>query len=111
MANPTAKSHVTPIGQVPDPEAIDLNGLDESITIDTMRRLLKVDTEEWLLEIAGIRKYYEQFGDHLPQVLGDELTNLEKRLRTYEPVPTNNVRMMEWVKQIRDRGTDSENEM
>lgn len=80
-------------------------GLDDSINLDTMRKLLKVDSEEWLKEVTGIRSYYEQFGSRLPQALKDELSSLEQRLKTYEPVPTTNQRIMNWVKQVRDCGS------
>jgi phosphoenolpyruvate carboxykinase (GTP) len=47
-----------------------------------LKELLRVDVEGWLAEVPGIREYYDQFGDQLPQKLRDELAALEERLRT-----------------------------
>ena len=91
----------TPIGQVPAIESFDVSGLDESVTRDTMQRLLAVDSAEWLKEIEGVRTYYKQFGPRLPPVLMAELSGLEKRLTTYEAVPTTNQHMVAWVDETR----------
>jgi phosphoenolpyruvate carboxykinase (GTP) len=66
------------LGYVPRPEDIDLegSGVDET----TVRELLAVDPELWRQEVKGIREFYAQFGDKLPQRLRDELDGLEKRL-------------------------------
>ena len=68
----------TPIGFVPKPEDINLegSGVDEA----TLRDLLTVDPALWKQEVAGIREFYAKFGDKLPQSLRDELDALEKRL-------------------------------
>ena len=69
----------TPIGYVPAPGAVDINGLD--VTDEQMEELSHVDTEEWINEITLIREHYERFGEKLPKVLSDELDALEARLR------------------------------
>jgi phosphoenolpyruvate carboxykinase (GTP) len=74
----TGKAIETPIGYVPAPGAIDTSGLD--ISDEDMTKLLKVDTDDWLIEVESIKDHYSQFGDRLPQGLRDELTALEKRL-------------------------------
>ena len=68
----------TPIGFLPRPEDICLEGLD--ISRETMEQLLSVDTEHWLDECRGVREYYAQFGEHLPPVLRRELDRLEQYL-------------------------------
>ena len=68
----------TPIGFVPKPEDINLegSGVDEA----TLRDLLTVDPALWKQEVAGIREFYAKFGDKLPKQLRDELDALEARL-------------------------------
>jgi phosphoenolpyruvate carboxykinase (GTP) len=68
----------TPIGYVPTPTAIDLDGLD--VTLEDMTELLNVDAAEWRDEVPSIRQYYEQFGDHLPYELIQQVNDLEARL-------------------------------
>jgi phosphoenolpyruvate carboxykinase (GTP) len=68
----------TPIGYLPGPGVLDLNGLD--IDAAALDILLKVDTEGWLAELPLIKKHYESFGDRLPAGLVKELGELERRL-------------------------------
>jgi len=99
--NPTGKSVVTPIGHVPTNDGIDLSGLDESVNAEVMRKLLTVDSAEWLKELTGIRQYYKQFGDRLPAALTEELNSLEHRFGAYEAAPTSNQKLCSWVEQMR----------
>jgi phosphoenolpyruvate carboxykinase (GTP) len=68
----------TPIGAVPTVDAIDIDGLD--VTTQDMTELLRVDIEGWRAEVPLIRRYYEQFGDRLPQALTDQVDTLEEHL-------------------------------
>ena len=68
----------TPIGYVPDPKDIDLEGAD--VSEETLKELLTVDTETWKQEAAGIEEFYKQFGDRLPKELSDELAALKANL-------------------------------
>ena len=68
----------TPIGYVPKPEDINLDG--SGVDAETLKGLLSVDPALWKQEVAGIREFYAKFGDKLPQELRDELDALEKRL-------------------------------
>ena len=45
-----------------------------------MTELLNVDAAEWRDEVPSIRQYYEQFGDHLPYELIQQVNDLEARL-------------------------------
>ncbi|MCE2402742.1 phosphoenolpyruvate carboxykinase (GTP) [Candidatus Poribacteria bacterium] len=69
----------TPIGYLPDKDAIDTSGLD--VSEEQMDELLNVDIDEWLNEIQSIREHYERFEDTLPNALSEELEALETRLR------------------------------
>jgi len=73
------KAVKTPIGYMPTLDAIDTNGLD--VSEDDMRELLKVNREEWLMEVESIRQHYANYGEKLPKELHEQLDALEKRLR------------------------------
>ena len=66
----------TVIGYEPKPEDIDLDG--SGVTVETLKALLTLDAESWRENCAGIREYFEQFGDKLPHELREELEALEK---------------------------------
>ena len=71
----------TPIGYVPNPEDINLDGITGNVTTDTVRDLLTVDTEAWLEDIENIKQFYEQVGSHVPAELKEELAALADRLK------------------------------
>jgi phosphoenolpyruvate carboxykinase (GTP) len=71
----------TPIGYLPRPEDIDIQGLD--LESGKLEALLKVDREQWLHEVDLIKEYYAGFGERLPIELRAELEALEKRLQEY----------------------------
>lgn len=73
----TASFVKTPIGILPEKNAIDLQGLSD-INIDA---LLTVDKEEWKKEVISIKEHYSIFGDRLPKALIQQLEQLEKRLQ------------------------------
>jgi phosphoenolpyruvate carboxykinase (GTP) len=77
-AEGTADAVDTPIGSVPAPGALDIEGLD--LAPGALDALLGVDREQWRDEIARIEDHYEFVGERLPGELRDELTALEKRL-------------------------------
>jgi phosphoenolpyruvate carboxykinase (GTP) len=68
----------TPIGTVPDAEALDLDGL--AIDQADLEQLLSVDIEAWRHEAALIPAHFERFGDQLPPALWDEHRALVERL-------------------------------
>jgi phosphoenolpyruvate carboxykinase (GTP) len=68
----------TPIGHVPAPGALDVDGLD--LSEDDLAAALAVDVEEWKAEIPQITEWFEKFGDSLPAVLWTELDGLKARL-------------------------------
>lgn len=70
----------TPIGYVPHPEDINLEGIS-GVTTDTVKDLLSVDTEAWLEDIQNIEQFYEQVGSHVPAELKEELNALAARLK------------------------------
>jgi phosphoenolpyruvate carboxykinase (GTP) len=74
----TAAAVETPIGLVPAPGALDIDGLD--LTEEEVRQALSVHRDEWREEIPQIQEWFEKFGDELPAVLWTELDNLKARL-------------------------------
>ncbi|MEY2419414.1 MAG: phosphoenolpyruvate carboxykinase [Actinomycetota bacterium] len=76
--NGTGGAVESPIGYLPAPGAINVDGLD--ISEEQMTELLSVDTEEWRAEVPSIEEHYAVFGDRIPHELRDELAGLEKRL-------------------------------
>jgi phosphoenolpyruvate carboxykinase (GTP) len=74
----TAEASETPIGMVPAPGALDTVGLD--VSAEDMAELLRVDPEEWKVELPAMHQHFARFGDHLPQELHEQLAELEKRL-------------------------------
>ena len=74
----TAAAVETPIGHVPAPGSLDIDGLD--MTPEAIEAALAVDVEEWKAEIPQITEWFEKFGDDLPAVLWTELDVLKERL-------------------------------
>ncbi len=74
----TADARETPIGYVPTPDALDLDGLD--LSSQTVERLLEVDTQDWKREWADQGQFFQQFGNHMPQALTEEHNALKERL-------------------------------
>lgn len=70
----------TPIGYMPRPEDINIEGLD--LDLDTMKDLLSVDVKYWKEDVENIKQFYAKFDEFntLPQELRDQLAALEKRL-------------------------------
>jgi phosphoenolpyruvate carboxykinase (GTP) len=72
----------TPIGVLPGPQELDLDGLE--IPPAALETLTTVDVQGWLSEIPKIREFYADFGQHMPQDLVTELDKLESRLKASE---------------------------
>ena len=74
----TAAAVDTPIGRVPAPDALDIDGLD--VTAEDLAKALAVHPQEWRGEIAQIEEWFDKLGDRLPSSLHDELEALKQRL-------------------------------
>jgi phosphoenolpyruvate carboxykinase (GTP) len=68
----------TPIGIVPRPGDLNLDGL--GLSRSQIEALLHVDREEWAAEVPEIRAFFEKFGDRLPRELSESLDALTQRL-------------------------------
>ncbi|MBQ8929378.1 MAG: phosphoenolpyruvate carboxykinase (GTP) [Oscillospiraceae bacterium] len=69
----------SPIGYLPRPEDIDLEG--SGVDEETLRSLLSVDRALWQEEVDGIREFYTKFGEKLPKALTEELELLAGNLQ------------------------------
>jgi phosphoenolpyruvate carboxykinase (GTP) len=76
--NGKAAAVETPIGLLPPPDAIPVEGLD--LAGGAMKELLRVDVAGWRKELPSIEAHFDTLGDRLPAELLDELAELEKRL-------------------------------
>ncbi|HNY01192.1 MAG TPA: phosphoenolpyruvate carboxykinase (GTP) [Bacteroidales bacterium] len=68
----------TPIGMVPEKNAIDVTGLDGVAA--KMDEILKVDRDEWLAECELIEAHQAKFGDRLPAEMKKQYEALKERL-------------------------------
>ena len=68
----------TPIGNLPAPGSLDLEGLDVSWA--DLALLLTVDTEAWNLEAEHIPEHFQTFHRHLPERLWELHEELIERL-------------------------------
>ncbi|HLU62852.1 MAG TPA: phosphoenolpyruvate carboxykinase (GTP) [Gammaproteobacteria bacterium] len=73
-----AAAQETAIGYLPTKDALDTSGLD--IDDATLETLLSIDNEEWKTEVAGVREYFESFGDRLPAKLRERLDQVDRDL-------------------------------
>ncbi|MDO9628585.1 MAG: phosphoenolpyruvate carboxykinase (GTP) [Acholeplasmataceae bacterium] len=73
-----AQASITPIGNVPTMDSIDIRGLP--MKSEALSELLYIDTKKWLEEVESIQAYYDTIGDKLPEKLSQELKKLEQRL-------------------------------
>jgi len=75
----------TPIGFVPAPNALTLDGLDVSRA--TMEELLRVDPADWTKEHSNTGKFFKEFGDRLPEGIREEHKRLGERLQRVAVAP------------------------
>jgi phosphoenolpyruvate carboxykinase (GTP) len=74
----TAGATETAIGYVPNPDELDLDGLD--VPAADVEAALTVDPEEWKAELPLIEEWFEKIGERLPTSMRDELEALKLRL-------------------------------
>ncbi len=70
----------TAIGYVPFAKDIDLTGLEDEVSLETLETILTVEKDLWKNEIPGIEEFYAKFGDKLPEAIKAELEGLKARL-------------------------------
>jgi phosphoenolpyruvate carboxykinase (GTP) len=75
----TAEAVETPIGLLPAPGALPLEGLD-GVSAEDLAELLRVTPEDWKAELPSLREHLAIFGDKLPAEMTAQLDALEQRL-------------------------------
>jgi len=74
----------TAIGYLPKAGDINLEGIEDEVTPEILDKLLAVDKDLWMDEIAEMRRYYDEDiaakGGRIPEALIKELDKLEERL-------------------------------
>jgi phosphoenolpyruvate carboxykinase (GTP) len=74
----TAEAVESPIGLLPAPGALDVEGLN--VSDDQMTQVFTVDPAEWKGEIPKISQHFTNLGDRLPDAMHTQLSSLEQRL-------------------------------
>jgi phosphoenolpyruvate carboxykinase (GTP) len=78
--NGTAEANETPIGFVPKPNSLTLDGLN--LTREALDELLRVDSAAWAEEAHATEEFFKQFGDRLPKAIREEQKALDARLHS-----------------------------
>ncbi|MGV1037481.1 MAG: phosphoenolpyruvate carboxykinase (GTP) [Candidatus Nanopelagicales bacterium] len=69
----------TPIGRMPVPGDLHVEGLD--LTEDQVAELFAVDADTWLAEADLTEEYFDKFGERLPEEMNVQLGELRERLQ------------------------------
>jgi len=75
----TGRATESPIGLLPAPGGLDVEGLD--LTPTAMDRLLAVDHQGWIDALKSQAEFFARFEDRLPEQMRREHDALERRLR------------------------------
>ncbi|WP_372791482.1 phosphoenolpyruvate carboxykinase (GTP) [Paraconexibacter sp.] len=74
-----AEAVETPLGLVPAPGALNIDGLDD-VGEDDLAALLAVDAEQVKAELPQVEEFLAKFGDRLPAAMSRQLESLKQRL-------------------------------
>ncbi len=70
------------IGYLPKAEDIDLEGIEDEVSLETLKSILTVEKDLWIDEANGIEEFYnEKFGGNVPAELKSELATLKANLQ------------------------------
>ena len=71
----------TAIGYVPFAKDIDLSGIEDEVSLETLESILTVDNALWADEVPGIEELYAKFGNKMPADLLKEFQTLKDNLQ------------------------------
>ena len=74
----SAKAVETPIGHVPAPGSVNLDGMDVSAA--RLAEVLAVDRGEWRMALEDLGEFYQSFGDRLPPTIARSHSETLRRL-------------------------------
>jgi phosphoenolpyruvate carboxykinase (GTP) len=80
--NGGAEAVESPIGLLPAPGSLNVDGLD--LDERTLEALMSVDTDAWRENLPQIAEHLAGFGEHLPAEMGAELAALRARLSAHK---------------------------
>jgi phosphoenolpyruvate carboxykinase (GTP) len=72
------RARQTPVGNVPNPEDIDLTGLE--ISPSQLSQALAIDAGEWRTEVKSASEFFDRIGRSLPETLRDRQRQLQALL-------------------------------
>ena len=75
-----ADARETPIGYVPTSHSLDLTGLEDEVTEETMEALLAVNRANWMEELNLVDGFFQQFDGRFPKELWAQYEALRLRL-------------------------------
>ncbi|GAA1726499.1 phosphoenolpyruvate carboxykinase (GTP) [Microbacterium paludicola] len=75
-----AEAVVTPIGLIPAPGSLNLDGID--VSRQDLDELFAIDVDAWLEEADLTEEFYDLFGESTPAELRTQLQELRTRLQT-----------------------------
>lgn len=75
-----AEAALTPIGWVPAPGSLDIQGLN--LPPHVLENLFAVDKEKWQGEAEQMEQYFERFEPRLPLPVKQEIAELKERLKS-----------------------------
>ncbi len=78
----TAQAADTPLGLLPEPDSLDLSGIDPELCDQIRTELLSINRDSWMEEIPRLREHLKSLGDRVPRQLFDQLDDLKRRLET-----------------------------
>lgn len=71
----------TAIGYIPYSKDINLEGIEDKVSIDSLNAILSVDKSLWTQEASGIEEFYGKFSSKLPSELKGCLEALKNNLK------------------------------
>ncbi|MBO3093516.1 phosphoenolpyruvate carboxykinase (GTP) [Cellulomonas dongxiuzhuiae] len=74
----TTAATPSPLGLLPAPGALDVDGLD--LDPGALEELFRIDTDAWLREAADAEQWLAGFGDRVPHAITDQLALQKDRL-------------------------------
>lgn len=76
----TVDARETEIGYLPYAKDINLEGIEDEVSLETLESILDVDKDLWKEEAAGIEEFFAKFGDKVPAELEESLATLKANL-------------------------------
>ena len=71
----------TAIGYLPYAKDINLEGIEDEVSYETLEKILNVDKALWAEEADSIEEFYKQFGEKLPVEMKEQLAILKKNVK------------------------------